>query len=336
MRRDHLTDEERHLLSSGMIQVEDAPAAASPTVTHPAVGETGEVARHLEVLQSFHLDVANRFSDVLSTGLRQLADVQLCDCRTLTYSQFAFSRANPTCLVILQATPLTSPLALDFSPTAIFPMLDCLLGGGKQPCAIPERPCTELEQKLTTRIAEMLLDELHNAWEPVLAVNLTVDRIESNAQRVRLIAPSEPVITLTFRVRIAEQSGELTLCLPTRAIRKMVDKLLVGEYRGEGSKVARVHPRTNSSELVVRVVTESLSNCKWNQLKVGDILMTDVDASGTVEILIDGEVAYAGHPGAVDGRRAVELVEQKTSRHGESTVTSEQRGSGDSRSNQVA
>jgi flagellar motor switch protein FliM len=190
-------------------------------------------------------------------------------------------------------------------------MLDCLLGGGKQPCGIPERPCTELEQRLTTRIADLLLNELHDAWEPVLAVNLTVDRIESNAQRVRLIAPSEPVIALTFQVRVAEQSGDLTLCLPTRAIRKMVDKLLVGEYCGESSNVARVPPRADAVELVARVVTQPLSSRQWSELKVGDILMTDIEASGVVEVLMDGELAYTGQPGAVDGRRAVELVEAK-------------------------
>ncbi len=311
MRHDQLTAEERELLSSGMIHVEDSPARPNHSVAKLPGGDSNDLLQQLEVLQSFHQDVAHRFGDALSTGLRQLADVQLRDVQPLSYSQFAFSRTNPTCLVILQATPLSAPLAFDFSPAILFPLLDCLLGGGKQPCRIPDRPCTELEQRLTTRIADMLLDELHDAWEPVLAVNLTVDRIESNAQRVRLIAPSEPVITLTFQVRVAEQSGDLTLCLPTRAIRKMVDKLLVGEYCGDSSNVARVNPRAESSELVARVLTEPLSSRQWSELKIGDVLMTGIDASGTVEILVDGELAYVGQPGAVDGRRAVELVEHK-------------------------
>jgi flagellar motor switch protein FliM len=97
----------------------------------------------------------------------------------------------------------------------------------------------------------------------------------------------------------------------------MVDKLLVGDYCGESSNVARAQPRSDTSELVVRVLTKPLSTRQWGELKVGDILMTDIDASGAVEILIDGEVAYIGHPGAVDGRRAVELVEPKLSPGGD-------------------
>ena len=91
----------------------------------------------------------------------------------------------------------------------------------------PGRAPTELEQRLAQRIVRSLLDELHDAWEPLLAVNLSIDRVESDAQRVRVVAPGAAVVVLAFQVRLAEQTGSMSLCLPQRAIQKMVDKLLV-------------------------------------------------------------------------------------------------------------
>ena len=310
MRQESLTSEERELLSSGMIQVDrsaNAGNAKQASDEAPLNADLDDVQGQLDAVQSFHLELARRFEDTLSSGLQQLVDVRLHDVRAMTYSQFAFSREKPTCLVILQATPLPSPLALDLSPSVLYPMLDCLLGGGKQPCAIPDRPPTELEQRLAARITDMLLDELRDAWETLLAVNLTIDRMESNAQRVRMVSPSDPVIVLIFRTRVAEQSGDFTLCLPTRAIRKMVDKLVCGEYGSADPDERPGEQAVKSAELVVRVATEPLSAADWSQLKVGDVIMTDIAADGVVDVLIDGEVRFSGRPGAIDGHRAVEL-----------------------------
>lgn len=310
MRQESLTTEERELLSSGMIQVDhEIGDDCSKSVRDEPSGnpDLGNVQEQLDVIQSFHADLARRFEDTLSSGLQQLVDVQLHDVQAMTYSQFAFSRAKPTCFVILQATPLPSPLGLDLSPPVLYPLLDCLLGGGKQPCSIPDRAPTELEQRLAGRITEMLLNELRDAWEALLAVNLTVDRMESNAQRVRLVSPSDPVIVLIFRTRVAEQTGDFTLCLPTQAIRKMVDKLLCGEY---GNSLPDERPNeqaVKASELVASLAIQPLSAADWSQIKVGDVVMTEVPAEGTVDVLIDGEVCFSGRPGALDGHRAVEL-----------------------------
>ncbi|MDG2383969.1 MAG: flagellar motor switch protein FliM [Pirellulaceae bacterium] len=310
MRQESLTTEERELLSSGMIQVDREPGNDCAKPVHdepPRNPDLGDVQEQLDAIQSFHSDLARRFEDILSSGLQQLVDVQLQDVQAMTYSQFAFSRAKPTCFVILQATPLPSPLALDLSPPVLYPLLDCLLGGGKQPCSIPDRPPTELEQRLAGRITEMLLNELRDAWEALLAVNLTVDRMESNAQRVRLVSPSDPVIVLIFRTRVAEQTGDFTLCLPTQAIRKMVDKLLCGEYGIVAPDERQKEQAVKTSELVVKLAMEPLSAAEWSQVKVGDVVLTEVPADGMVDVLIDGEVRFSGRPGAIDGHRAVEL-----------------------------
>jgi len=56
------------------------------------------------------------------------------------------------------------------------------------------------------------------------------------------VAPIESVVALDFEVHVAGQGGMLTLCLPYRAIRKMVDKLMVGEWHTQDAST--VAPRS--------------------------------------------------------------------------------------------
>lgn len=235
-----LTAEEMRWLS------DDSPATVRTDASDAEDGEGAgqwmqtqvdpvQLRRQLEVLEIFHQDVAGRFSDVLSRSLKRPVDVRLTGVRWLTYSQFAYSRPDPTCFFVLKATPLPTSLAIDLTPNMLYPIVDLLLGGGKRPVELPNRPATALELRLARRIIQLLLDELHDAWEPLLAVDLSVDRVESQAQRVRLAAPADSLVSLDFEVFVSDQGGPMALGLPYRGIRKMVDKLMVGELYGADS-----------------------------------------------------------------------------------------------------
>ena len=266
--------------------------------------------RQLEVMEAFHQEVAIRFADTLSRTLQRLVEVQLTHVESTAYSQFAFSRTNPTCYVVLSATPLPTPLALDVDPAILYPILDCLLGGGHQPCTPPERPPTELEHRLASTIVRSLLDELHDAWEPLLAVDLSIDRIESNAQRVRVVAPGEAIVTLVFKVEVADQTGEMTFCLPCRAIRKIVDKLLVGEYHpsNEGSTLSASGSDDKTAVWGVHFEGETMSSVDLQNLRVGDVILSEIDVDGLVSVTLNGQPVGRGKLGSVGDQRAVEIV----------------------------
>lgn len=257
-----------------------------------------EIHAHLDVLASFHRDVASRFADTISRSLQRLVEVELVDAQTLTYSQYVYSRPAPTCYSVLSASPLPAPLAFDFSPSALYPMLDCMLGGGKHKCEIPDRPPTMLEQRLARRLLGLMLDELHDAWEPLLAVELSIERIESQPQRVRVVAPGEHVVALTFEVKLADQSGELSLCLPERAMAKVIDKLLA-------AKAAQAAIPVPTRDLQVCFDAEIVDSHRLLQLKPGDVLMTEIDIDGLVDVEVEGNIVGQGRLAAAKGRRAV-------------------------------
>ena len=55
-------------------------------------------------------------------------------------------------------------MCLEISPLIIYPMIDRLLGGSNADLFIPQRPLTQIEQRLVQRILDRATQHLSEAW----------------------------------------------------------------------------------------------------------------------------------------------------------------------------
>ena len=102
----------------------------------------------MRALQSLHEGFGRNFGAALSALLRTIVEVKLTSVDQLTYSEFVFSLENPTCFNLLRAEPLEGNLILDINPSILYPIIDRLLGGGKEAGPLARRPLTEIELRL--------------------------------------------------------------------------------------------------------------------------------------------------------------------------------------------
>src|SRR5512136_225081 len=119
----------------------------------------------MRALQTLHEGFGRNFGAALSALLRSIIEVKLTSVDQLTYSEFVFSLENPTCFNLLKAEPLEGNLILDINPSILYPIIDRLLGGGREMGPLARRPLTEIELRLVSRITNLFLDELKRAWE---------------------------------------------------------------------------------------------------------------------------------------------------------------------------
>src|SRR5207237_6699260 len=143
----------------------------------------------MRALQTLHEGFGRNFGAALSGLLRAIVEMKLTSVDQLTYSEFVFSLENPTCFNLLRADPLEGNLILDINPSILYPIIDRLLGGGRDPAPIARRPLTEIELRLVSRITNLFLEQLRQAWENVLELKLSCERDESDPQLVHVAAP---------------------------------------------------------------------------------------------------------------------------------------------------
>jgi flagellar motor switch protein FliM len=272
----------------------------------------------MRALQSLHEGFGRNFGAALSALLRTIVEVKLTSVDQLTYSEFVFSLENPTCFNLLRAEPFEGNLILDINPSVLYPIIDRLLGGGKQAGPLARRPLTEIELRLVARITALVMIELRRAWENVLELELSVERVESNPQLVQVVPPNEVVILISFELTIGEVRGMMNLCIPFNAIERFSSKLTsnswVGYSRGGATAdtIKMIGDRLENAqvELVVTLAESSIRTADLIGLRVGDIITTDHDCNQSLQVAVEDVTKFLAKPGAYKGHKAIEVEDK--------------------------
>ncbi|HEX5103102.1 MAG TPA: flagellar motor switch protein FliM, partial [Pirellulaceae bacterium] len=274
----------------------------------------------MRALEALHEGFGRNFGAALSGYLRTIIEVNVAHIEQLTYSEFIHSLPNPTCFNLLKADQLDGQLCLEISPLIIYPIIDRLLGGSNADLFIPQRPLTQIEQRLVQRITDRATHHLSEAWSNLTPITFKVEDFESNPQLVQIVPPNEVVVLISFELTLGEIRGMLNLCIPFNAIERNAGKLAANTWATYGrlsadqktrSQVAR---RLDQSEveLVVTLAESTISTGDLLGLRVGDIITTDKDLHQPLDVEIAGAPKFHASPGAFKGRKAIEIQSPPT------------------------
>ena len=78
---------------------------------------------------------------------------------------------------------------------------------------------------------------MKHAWENVLELNLSVDRVESNPQLVQIVPPNEVVVLISFELTLGDVRGMMNLCIPFNSIERISSKLSSNSWVSYGKKI---------------------------------------------------------------------------------------------------
>ena len=267
----------------------------------------------MRALQTLHEGFGRNFGAALSALLRSIVEMKLTSVDQLTYSEFVFSLENPTCFNLLKADPLEGNLILDINPSILYPIIDRLLGGGRESGPLARRPLTEIELRLVRRITDLFLEELHRAWENVLDLDLAVIRVESNPQLVQIVPPNEVVVLISFELTVGDVRGMMNLCIPFNSIERIGNKLSSNSWVAYGRRQAtpesilQISSNLQGSlvEMSVQLAHTRLSTTDLIGLRVGDIITTEKDIRAPLVVEVEGVAKFEARPGAYKAHKAV-------------------------------
>jgi flagellar motor switch protein FliM len=267
----------------------------------------------MRALQTLHEGFSRNFAAGLSAMLRSMIEVKLTSVDQLTYSEFVFSLENPTCFNLLKAEPLEGNLILDINPSILYPIIDRLLGGGREAGALARRPLTEIELRIVSRITNLFLAELRTAWENVLELDLDVVRVESNPQLVQIVPPNEVVVLISFELTIGEVRGMMNLCIPYNSIERISSKLSAnswiayGRQQSTNESIEKIAKTLNSSlvEINVQLARTRITTGELIGLRVGDLITTQHDVHSPLLVMVEGVPKFQVRPGACKGQKAI-------------------------------
>jgi flagellar motor switch protein FliM len=266
-------------------------------------------------LQTMHEGFGRNFGAALSALLRTMVEVKLTSVDQLTYSEFVFSLENPTCFNLISALPLEGQLILDINPSILFPVIDRLLGGSTTSAPPARRPLTEIELRLVSRITNLFLKEMQHAWENVLTLELSVDRVESNPQLVQIIPANEVIVLISFELTVGEMRGMMNLCIPFNSIERVSAKLTANNWVIYARKAPSVESMQRIGnriaqapiEVIVELAATRITTADMLELRVGDIIASEKDVHEPLLVYVEGKPKFLAAPGKYKGHKAIQI-----------------------------
>jgi flagellar motor switch protein FliM len=270
----------------------------------------------MRALEALHEGFGRNFGAALSGYLRTIIEVSVAHIEQLTYSEFIHSLPNPTCFNLLKAEQLDGQLCLEISPLIIYPIIDRLLGGSNADLFIPQRPLTQIEQRLVQRITDRATHHLSEAWSNLTPVTFSVNDFESNPQLVQIVPPNETVVVVGFELKMGNRAGTMSLCIPYNVIEPIMGVLAAQNWfsyqrkGGQDDHLRKLTRNVSNARVEMRafLAQTSITLSELMALQVGDVITTDKASGRDVLIQIEGKNKFLGQVGQFRGARAVRVT----------------------------
>lgn len=272
---------------------------------------------HLRTLQIIQENYSRLITNFLSGYLRTWVQVDVISIEAVQYSEFTNSIANPAILAIVDFKPLPGSVILDLSPSISYALIERMLGGKGGGEEEKIRGFTEIEVAILMRIISQMLTYVPEAWDNVIQIKPSLDRIETNAQFAQIINPTEMVALATFQVVIGEVEGLMNLCIPHIVVEPVLDKLStkvwfsrIEKGTTEESKVA-IEQRISETRIPVTAILGKVNLLvgEFLELQVGDVLPLNTPVDGDVEVMVGALHKFNGKPGVRNNKSSVKITE---------------------------
>jgi flagellar motor switch protein FliM len=156
---------------------------------------------------------------------------------------------------------------------------------------------------------------MHHAWENVVDLKLSVERVESNPQLVQIVPPNEVVVLISFELTLGEMRGMMNLCIPFNSIERISGKLSsdswfsYGKTESTEETMRGIAQRLHGSlvEMAVQLAKTQISTNDLVGLRVGDIITTEKDVHAPLSVRVEGVDKFVASVGAFKGRKAIRI-----------------------------
>ncbi|MNJ99876.1 Flagellar motor switch protein FliM [compost metagenome] len=252
----------------------------------------------------------------LSSALRKIASITLTSTEFLKFGEFINTLPMPTCMSVLRFGNLRGSALLVIESKLAYALVDSFFGGADRPYTkIDGKDFTPIELSIVRKVVELAINDLENAWASIEKIGCSFVRTEVNPQFVGIVPPTDVVIASTFDVELENATGTISIVIPYATIEPIKQKLSTG-FQVESDQTDKklwtsiIQEQLLETDLEIKVnLGESEIKLKdLMNLKTGDVIPLDQDASGEFDIQVENVKKFKGYYGIHHGTVAVQVT----------------------------
>lgn len=240
------------------------------------------------MVRTFATSMRNLTSDAIEVSLDRIESVRFGD--------FMSRVSLPAMLAVFKVPTWRDYGLVIVESSLIYAVVDALLGGrrGNAPKRIDGRGFTTIETSLVSKMVELVLRDLSNAFDPIAPVTMELERIEVSPRFAAIAGPTNIASAATFAVDMDGRGGRFTILLPSATLEPVRGKLtqrFMGEKLG-GDTTWQEHMESEIRQTEVEISAllgeRELRLGEVRSLKVGQTLAFDVAPDTPVAVQCGG------------------------------------------------
>jgi len=260
--------------------------------------------------------INERFARNIRIGLfnfiRKSPEISIGSIKVQKYSAFLREIVVPTNFNIVSVRPLRGSGLIVCDPTLVFAVIDALFGGaGKYHTRIEGRDFSPTEQRIITRLVDVITGEYKKAWTGIYPLELEYQRSEMQPQFANIATPSEIVVATSFTLEIGDASGTIHFCIPYATLEPIRD-VLYSTIQGDAAEpdkrwvnLMKQQIQSANVELVAELAQAPATVEQLLSFKVGDFI--ELDLHQAIEAKIVGVPVFDCHYGTSNGKYALKV-----------------------------
>ncbi len=260
--------------------------------------------------------INERFARNIRIGLfnfiRKSPEISIGGIKVQKYSAFLREIVVPTNFNIVSVRPLRGSGLIVCDPTLVFAVIDALFGGaGKYHTRIEGRDFSPTEQRIITRLIDVVTAEYKKAWAGIYPLELEYQRSEMQPQFANIATPSEIVVATSFTLEIGDTSGTIHFCIPYATLEPIRD-VLYSTMQGDAHEpdrrwinLLKDQIQAAEVELVAELAQAPATVEQLLAFKPGDFIELDLEKA--IQAKVSGVPVFDCHYGTSNGKYALKV-----------------------------
>lgn len=233
--------------------------------------------------------------------------------QTVKIADYIHSLGVPVSLNFVDVDPLPGEALFIFDPVLVFSVVDIYFGGDGKPQGLTAgREFTPTEARVTQLVLNQVLQDLKDAWEPVLAIKFKHLRSEANPQFSSIANSRELLVISSFRLEFGEAGGEFQIGFPLSMLEPIRGVLDGGQQKSrqdsEERRLLALQQKLQEAdiELFGTIAETELTLRDVFNLKAGDVIPVTLPEQVTLQV--GGKPMFQGTFGVCKGHNAVKIM----------------------------
>ncbi len=285
-------------------------------ITYDFTSQDRIIRGRLPQLEVIYERFMRAFRVSLSSSLRKIASLSLTSTEFLKFGEFINTLPMPTCMSVLRFGNLRGSALFVIESKLAYALVDSFFGGADRPFTkIEGKDFTPIELSIVRKVVELAITDLENAWASVEKIGCSFVRTEVNPQFVGIVPPTDVVIASTFDVELENATGTISMVIPYATIEPIKQKLSTG-FQVESDQtdkrlwtsIIKEQLMETGVELRVSLGETEMLLKNLMELKVGDIIPLNQDATGEFDIHVENVKKFKGYNGIHHGSVAMQVT----------------------------